>query len=46
MIENLPVAFGVADLASTHPLGTDGMLAFDPVADVDVVAVLFDDVIA
>src|SRR5215471_2734872 len=46
MIVNLPVALGIADLPATHALRADRMPVFDPVAHVDVVDVLFDDVIA
>jgi hypothetical protein len=46
VIEDLAVAFGVADLAPAHALSTYGMLAFDPIANVDVMDVLLDNVIA
>src|SRR5947209_6194503 len=46
MVVNLSMAFGIADLTATHALGADGMRAFDPVADIDVMDVLFDDVVA
>src|SRR5439155_1261145 len=46
MVEDLPVAFGIAQLPPTHPLSANRVGAFDPVHDVDVMHMLLDDVIA
>ncbi len=46
MVEDLPMPLGVADLAPAHALRADRMRPLDPVADINVMAVLLDNVIA
>src|SRR5688500_6738517 len=46
MVENLAMFFGGANLATAHAVRTNRIRAFDPIANVDVVAMLFDDVVA
>ena len=45
MVKNLPMAFGIAHLPSAHALGANWMRRFNPIADVNVMNVLLDDVV-
>jgi hypothetical protein len=46
MIVNLAEFFAGADLATAHAMDTDGVIVLDPTTDIQVVDVLFVDVIA
>ena len=45
VVEDLTVILSLPDFTAAHALGLDGVSAFEPVDDVDVVDVLFGDVV-
>ena len=46
MIVDLAMTLGLADLTTALAVGADGVVLLEPAADVDVVDVLLDDVVA